>query len=224
MTIETLGDTAVVLDLGRSGDDAVLGRVQALAAGLAARRPPGVIEVVPAFCSVTVFYDPARIESLEKLCRELRRRAQDSKKLSEPIRTRVVEIPVCYGGDQGPDLERVADQAGLSPNEVAELHSGVRYRVNAIGFAPGFPYLGGLPPRLHTPRRDTPRPRVPEGSVGIGSALTGIYPLAGPGGWNLIGRTPLELFRPRRVRPALLAVGDTVRFRVISEEEFLAWK
>jgi len=136
----------------------------------------------------------------------------------------VVEIPVCYGGEYGPDLAVVAAHTGLTPEEVIQLHSAAEYRVHAIGFSPGFPYLGGLPPRLNTPRRATPRPSVPAGSVGIGSAQTGVYPVASPGGWNLIGRTPRALFRLHKSPPALLLIGDRVKFRPITPGEFAAWK
>jgi inhibitor of KinA len=137
---------------------------------------------------------------------------------------RLVEIPVCYGGEHGPDLEAVAARAGVEPAEAARLHSKAVYTVQAIGFTPGFPYLAGLPAALHAPRRPTPRETVPAGSVGIGGAQTGVYPLASPGGWNLIGRTPLRLFRAEEANPSVLRVGDRVRFRPITVEEFAAWK
>jgi len=123
-----------------------------------------------------------------------------------------VEIPVIYGNDAGPDLQVVADHAGLTPQQVVELHSSIDYVVYFIGFQPGFPYLGGLDDRLHTPRRAEPRLSVPAGSVGIGGSQTGIYPLATPGGWQLLGRTPVALFNPRQQPPTLLRPGDSVRF------------
>jgi inhibitor of KinA len=139
------------------------------------------------------------------------------------VRERV--IPVCYGGEFGPDLAEVAAHAGLDEGATSALHSGAKYRVHAVGFAPGFPYLAGLPGKLHIPRRATPRTRVPAGSIGIGGAQTGVYPLSTPGGWRLIGRTPLRLFRPENeTEPALLRPGDRVRFQAISPEEFAAWK
>jgi allophanate hydrolase subunit 1 len=131
-----------------------------------------------------------------------------------------VEIPVCYGGEHGPDLDAVAAHAGLSRDEVVARHAGAGYTVAMLGFAPGFPYLLGLDPALHVPRRANPRTRVPSGSVAIGGAQTGIYPRELPGGWHLIGRTPRALFDPARNPPCLLAPGDRVRFRTITADEF----
>ena len=224
MTLSPLGDNAVVLEFGQEVDEAVVMRVRALAAALELHPPVGVTEVVPAFTTVTVFYDLAHIGSYEQLCAELRTRAGRAAS-RPPFETgKLVEIPVCYGGDFGPDLAAVAERAGLSPEEAAQLHQRTEYRVHAIGFLPGFPYLGGLPARLRTPRRASPRLQVPAGSVAIGGAQTGIYPLASPGGWNLIGRTPLALFRADAHPSARLRVGDRVKFRPLSPEEFAAWK
>jgi KipI family sensor histidine kinase inhibitor len=133
---------------------------------------------------------------------------------------RLIEIPVCYGGEYGPDLDAVAKRAGLAPDEIVARHTAAEYAVAMIGFAPGFPYLLGLDPALATPRRTDPRTRVPAGSVAIGGAQTGIYPRELPGGWQLIGRTPLVLFDPRREPPCLLAPGDGLRFRAIRADEF----
>lgn len=224
MMLAPLGDNAVVLEFGQEIDEAVVMRVRALAAALEHNPPAGVTDVVPAFTSVTVFYDLARIGGYDQLCAELRTRA--GRAMSRPPFEvgKVVEIPVCYGGDFGPDLAAVAERANLSPEAAAELHQRGEYRVHAIGFLPGFPYLGGLSARLRTPRRASPRLQVPAGSVAIGGAQTGIYPLVSPGGWNLIGRTPLALFRAGENPPALLRTGDRVKFRALSLEEFAAWK
>lgn len=224
MTFTPLGDSAVVVALGSSPDETVVRRVRTLAEVLDRDRPTGVIEVVPAFSAVTVFYDASHIVSYERLCEELEIRAARAETATVSQATRVWEIPVCYGGDFGSDLAEVAARAGLSPAKVIELHTGADYLVQAIGFAPGFAYLGGLPEKIHTPRRATPRTGVPAGTVGIGGAQTGVYPLATPGGWNLIGRTPLKMFDAMRAEPALLHAGDCVRFRPISEEEFFKWR
>jgi inhibitor of KinA len=224
MTLFPLGDAALVLEFGHQLDDATLAQVRALAASLGRDPPAGVTDVVPAFASVTVFYDLGQGVTYDQLCGELRTRAGRAASRPPFATTRAVEIPVCYGGEFGPDLGLVAAHAGLSTEEVVALHSGGDYRVHAIGFVPGFPYLGGLPVQLHTPRRATPRTQVPAGAVGIGGAQTGVYPLATPGGWNLIGRTPLALFRPTEEPPALLHAGDTVKFRPITMEEFAAWR
>ncbi|MBX6395501.1 MAG: 5-oxoprolinase subunit PxpB, partial [Alicyclobacillaceae bacterium] len=136
---------------------------------------------------------------------------------------RLVEIPVCYGGEFGPDLAYVADYHGLTPERVIEIHSSTEYRVYMIGFAPGFPYLGGLSPELATPRKTSPRLTIPAGSVGIAGNQTGVYSVSTPGGWQIIGRTPLVLFRPDLHPPSLLKAGDRVRFYPISREEFTRW-
>ena len=224
MTLSPLGDAAVVLDLGPEIDEAAFARILALATALESNPPAGVTDVVPAFTTVTVFYDIARAGGYGQLCAELKARAERAASRPPFAAGRLIEIPVCYLDEFAPDLPQVAAHAGLAVNDIIALHSGVEYRVQAIGFVPGFPYLGGLPARLHTPRRATPRTQVPAGSVGIGGALTGVYPLATPGGWNLIGHTPLALFRTQEDPPALLRTGDRVKFKPISTEEFVAWK
>ncbi len=224
MTLSPLGDCAVVLRLGEVVDEAMVVKAQALAAAIAQRRLAGVVDIVPAFASVTVFYENARVASFAAFCAELEAIVARADSSAVGGETREVEIPVEYGGEAGPDLDEVALHAGLSPAAVVALHTGAAYRVHAIGFAPGFAYLGGLPAQLETPRRSTPRPLVPAGTVGIGGNLTGVYPLATPGGWNLLGRTPLALFDPARAEPALLRGGDRVRFRAISREDFVALK
>jgi inhibitor of KinA len=232
MIFSALGDTAVVVALGSGIDEAVLPRVRALTTLLARDRPPGVVDVVPAYSTVTVFYEPGRLavngpRPYEQVCRFISERARqlDGEAKKKPAQAaRVVEIPVSYGGEHGPDLLEVAQHGGLEESEVITLHTKADYLVHAIGFAPGFPYLGGLPAKLSTPRRTTPRLNVPAGSVGIGGGQTGIYPLMTPGGWQIIGRTPLTLFRPGESEPALLRVGDKVKFRAITPEEFAQWK
>lgn len=224
MTLRPLGDTAVVLALGDTVDDAMLARVRVLTQAIEHHRLRGVVDIVPAFASVTVFYDLAHLGDFAAFCAELEAIAARAQDAMERVDPRLVEVPVCYGGEFGPDLEHVAERAGLPPTGVVALHSGADYRVHAIGFAPGFAYLGGLPAQLHTPRRPTPRAKVAPGTVGIGGAQTGVYPLATPGGWNLIGRTPLKLFNPARAEPALLRAGDRVRFRPISPNDFIDYK
>jgi inhibitor of KinA len=224
MTLKPLGDSAVVASLGTDIDDAALRRVGRLAEALEHDRPAGVVDLVPAFASVTVFYDAAQSGGYERLCAEIVARAQRMETGEVGRETRMTVIPVCYGGAGGADLAEVAAQAGLSADEVVGLHTGGDYLVQAIGFAPGFAYLGGLPERIHTPRRKTPRTEVPAGTVGIGGAQTGVYPLVTPGGWNLIGRTPLRLFDSARKEAALLRTGDRVKFRAISGEEFALWR
>lgn len=222
MTLSSLGDSAVVLTLAGKVDEAMAARVQALAVEIGRHPPTGTVDVVPAFATIAIFYDLSRVGSYERFCAELRVIAGRADATAVSSAPRRVEIPVCYGGEFGPDLTELAVKHGMPAEAIAARHCGGDYLVHAIGFAPGFPYLGGLPPELATPRRATPRALVPGGSVGIGGSQTGIYPLATPGGWNLIGRTPLRLFDPARTPPALLAAGDRVAFRAVSETEFHA--
>lgn len=223
MKITTLGDSAILIEVG---DDAFA--VRALAAALLDRKPPGVFEIVPAYTTVAVFYNPLQLANggtttpdaaIRAWVKEVGEAAPHAK--PAPGRERV--IPVCYGGESGPDLESMASDKGMAVDEIVRLHSSAVYSVRAVGFSPGFPYLSGLPEALHTPRRASPRTVVPAGSVGIGGAQTGIYTLATPGGWNLIGRTPLRLFRPEAAEPAWLRVGDIVRIEPITQEQFKAW-
>jgi KipI family sensor histidine kinase inhibitor len=218
--IGRLGDAALLLELDGRIDAATSARVHLLAGLLAERRFPWVRDVVPAYASLAVFvevdaidegHDPMVVAE-EALCPFLSHPAGTQSAALE----RCVEIPVRYGGEDGPDLARVAEHAGLRPADVVRRHAAGEYIVAMLGFAPGFPYLLGLDPQLATPRLATPRTRVPAGSVAIGGGQTGLYPRTSPGGWNLIGRTDLALFDPRREPPALLAPGDRVRFVVVA--------
>jgi len=229
MKLEPLGDSAVVATLGTEILPETLALVLAWSEAIAGARGRGVTDVVAAYTTVTVFYDPSQFaapagDAFAQVCQFIRSCAPRAGAPVHGPAARLVEIPVCYGGELGPDLGTVAGRAGLAAAEAAALHAGADYQVYAVGFTPGFPYLGGLPAALHTPRRDTPRPRVPAGSVGIGAAQTGVYPLASPGGWQIIGRTPLSLFRPTLDPAALLRPGDRVRFRSISQAEFESWR
>ena len=180
----------------------------------------GVRNLHPAYCSVLVKFDPLRYrhEDIERILKEYLERLADVT-LTNP---RQVEIPVCYGGEHGPDLLDVTAIRGMTPEQVIELHSSVTYVVYFLGFVPGFAYLGELPEALVTPRLATPRRTVPPGSVGIAGNQTGVYPVATPGGWRLLGRTPLSMFRPDRTELSLLSIGDHVRFTPISAEKFAA--
>jgi inhibitor of KinA len=181
---------------------------------------PGVRNLHPAYCSVLVKFDPLkwRHEELEEILERYIGRLADVS-LPEP---RHVEIPVCYGGEHGPDLIDVSSMLRMTPEQVIELHSSATYLVYFLGFVPGFAYLGGLPQALVTSRLPTPRRSVPVGSVGIAGSQTGVYPFATPGGWRLLGRTPVSLFRPDRNELSALSIGDRVRFAPISGEQFAA--
>lgn len=171
---------------------------------------PGVRNLHPGYASVLVSFDPLQAEP-SALAAAIRERYAQAAALPLP-EPRTIEIPVVYGGEYGPDLDAVAAHHQISSEEVIALHSGADYLVYFLGFSPGFPYLGGLPSSLATPRLDAPRRHVPVGSVAIGGNQTGVYPVASPGGWRLIGRTPLRLFRPDRTPPSLLRMGDHVKF------------
>ena len=171
--------------------------------------PPGILNLHPAYASVLIDFDPRRWThtAVEEWVSE-RLAAAESTAAPEG---RTVEIPVQYGGEFGPDLEDVARHTGLAPDEVVRRHAAERYLVYFVGFSPGFPYLGGMPPELATPRLAAPRKRVPAGSVAIGGSQTGIYSVESPGGWRIIGRTGLRLFDPQAIPPALVGAGDSVR-------------
>nr|WP_272501350.1 5-oxoprolinase subunit PxpB [Silvania hatchlandensis] len=202
-----LGETAVVLELEPPVTLATQKRIWRLTQRLG--EIPEVVEAIPGMNNITVVLRNPHSVALDAIER-LQRWWEESEAL-EPD-SRFIEIPVVYGTAAGPDLGEVARHAGLSEKQVVELHASIDYVVWFLGFQPGFPYLGGLPERLATPRRDEPRLQVPAGSVGIGGSQTGIYPLVTPGGWQLIGHTPLPLFDPQRDEPVLLRPGDTVRF------------
>ena len=226
MRLFPLGDAAVVLEFGSSISPATHRAIAAFSAGLARQPFAGLRETVPAFTTLTVYYDPwllsenGRQQPYERVAEILRQLLATTPATGAAAATSVVEIPVCYGGELGPDLAFVAQHAGLTMGEVIALHAGAEYLVHMIGFAPGFPYLGGLDARLATPRRPQPRALVPAGAVGIAGPQTGIYSLPTPGGWQLIGRTPWRLFNPEWAAPSRLRAGQHLRFVPIDAAEF----
>jgi inhibitor of KinA len=217
--LSPLGDCAVVIAFGDEIDRATNWRVKAFSDRLGAASLPAIVEHIPTFTNVTVIYDPLSA-NYKDLVADIERviEAMPAKILGGDART--VGIPVCYGGEFGPDLESVAERNNLSPDEVVAIHCESTYPVYMIGFAPGFPYLGGMSERISAPRLDTPREKIPAGSVGIAGMQTGVYPIETPGGWRLIGRTPLRMFNPTRDRPSLLQAGDLVRFTAINKVEY----
>ncbi|NDK57462.1 5-oxoprolinase subunit PxpB [Pontibacter fetidus] len=221
-----LGDAAVVLQFGDTIATETHNLVRSFATYLQLHPFRGLIEFVPAFTTVTVYYNPwilaeqdtlSPYERIQVLMLDMLRHL---KKESQVYTSREVNIPVCYGGKFGPDLAYVANHNHLTPEEVIAIHTSGSYQVYMIGFAPGFPYLGGLDERIAAPRKKTPRAVIPAGSVGIAGRQTGIYPIQTPGGWQLIGCTPLALFNPNRKQPSLLQAGDTVKFVAITPDEF----
>jgi len=232
-----LGDHAIMVKLGERPEEA-FPSIVTLLAYLDDHPLPGQVEIVPGYTTVVIYYDPAEIEALlhspgsyhtKSICpydyvsEQLHNLIQTLDARDAPP-AREVEIPVCYGGEYGPDLDDVARRNGLKSEEVIAIHCSAAYVVHMIGFAPGFPYLGGMDPRIATPRKAVPRTSVAAGSVGIAGEQTGVYPIETPGGWNVIGRTPLKLFRPERDPPSLLRPGDIVRFKPITEDVFARWE
>ena len=211
-------DAALLAVLAAEPSESATAAVLALRAALAASPPPGLVDLRPAYTSLLVVFDPRTTthEGIERIVMPL---LPPPGLALEPA-GREVEIPVCYEGENGPDLADVARGAGLATEEAVALHAGASYRVEFLGFSPGFAYLLGLPSRLATPRLPAPRLRVPAGSVGIAGGQTGLYPRATPGGWRLVGRTPVPLFDPGREGASLLLPGDAVRFVPVSRHEF----
>ena len=215
------GDRALVVEFGDRIDRALNAEVLRLDTSLRSSELAGVVETVPTFRSLMVHYDPlvTTRANLERAIASLLDRKPGSRSTGTLWR-----VPVCYDGEFAPDLAEVAHLTGLSPGEVIALHSGTRYHVYMLGFLPGFPYMGDLPPRLALPRRADPRVRVLAGSIAIATTLTAIYPYESPGGWHLIGATPIRLFDPERAQPALFAPGDTVQCEPVDPLAFASIK
>lgn len=220
--ILTAGDSALLIEFEQKIAPEINAQITAFVHLLKEQHIEGVTDLIPAFASLLINYDPrvigykdlkARIEELLKI--EVSEEAGDA---------RVFEIPVCYGGEYGPDIANIAENAGISEQEVIGIHCSKDYLIYMLGFLPGFVYLGGLDERIHTPRLANPRISIPAGSVGIAASQTGIYPLNSPGGWQLLGMTPVKTYDPERETPILVEAGDYIRFVPVTEEEFLKIK
>ena len=220
--IRIMGDRAVLVELGEGIHPKINQKVRALHTGLATHAFKGIKDLVPSYRSLMVVYDPLIItlNSLQSQLNQIWSNLDDTRQ-PEP---RIVEIPVVYGDQYGPDLEWIADYHQMSPHEIIRLHTQPLYQVYMIGFMPGYPYMGEVPDEIVTPRRKTPRTHVPAGSVGIAQKQTGIYPVASPGGWQIIGRTPMRLFDPKGQPPCFIEMGDRIKFNVITEQELLGWR
>ena len=216
--IVAAGDSAWLIEFDNRIDPAVNARAIAVARAVRAAKWPAVRDVVTAYRSVAVYVDPLAADA-ERVRADLDHlvKATSAADTADEV---VVTVPVCYGGEFGPDLSEVAAFAGCSERDVIDRHTGLEYRVYMVGYVPGFPYMGTVDGRIAAPRRQTPRVRVPSGSVGIAGLQTGIYPRETPGGWNLIGRTPLRPFDERRPEPCLFKAGSRVRFVSITPAEF----
>lgn len=221
MKIDALGDSALIINLADEISDSsrLLARVLSAAETIERAKLSGVVDVTSSYESVAVFFDLTHVEpDIEDKIRTLI--ASAGVRVSG--KKRRVEIPVCYEEEFALDLERVANHTSLTPDAIVALHSSADYTVACIGFMPGFPFLAGLPQQLCVPRLESPRTKVSAGSVAIANAQAGVYPLESPGGWNVLGRTPVQLFRVDESPPTLLRPGDRVRFRRITREEFEA--
>jgi inhibitor of KinA len=216
--IVTAGDSALIVEFEDRIDPAVNARAIACADALQAAGLPGVRDVVPTFRSVAVYFDPLHTDG-DVLFARVEAAAAAASAGAEASRT-PIRIPVCYGGDFGPDLSALAAFSHLDEHAVVAAHTARTYRVFMLGFVPGFAYLGTVDERIAMPRRSAPRVRVPAGSVGIAGVQTGIYPTETPGGWQIIGRTPVKPFDPDRTEPFLLKAGDAVEFYAIDPDRF----
>ena len=222
LKFRTMGNRSLLVELGDEISPSVNQRVQELFTAMDMHPVDGVRELVPSYRSLLVIYDPLNISpaDLEHTIRDTYHNL-DQAELPEP---RTIDIPIVYGGEQGPDLESVAQYHHITPQEVIDYHTRPIYRVYMIGFTPGYPYLGEVPDAISTPRRETPRILVPQGSVGIAQKQTGIYSVDSPGGWQIIGWTPVDLFDPQAQPPSLLMMGDRVRFQAISAQDASQWQ
>lgn len=227
--IRPLGDSALVIQVGEGISEDAHIKIKSIMSLIEKHSFEGFIETVPAYNSVTVYYSPVDVyfsnrnkknvlpyEIVKAILLDLLTKSFSA----ESTKERIVKIPVVYGGEMGPDLEYVAAYHGLTPDEVINIHCNGDYLVYMLGFSPGFPFMGGMDKQIATPRKETPRLAISPGSVGIAGHQTGIYPLETPGGWQIIGRTPLPLFLPEQSPPTLLQTGDRIRFYPISIDEY----
>lgn len=212
------GDTSLSVEFGNEISEAINRRIRAFGLALEAAAIPGVTELVPTYRSMMIHYDPEVI-GYEALKARLTAVLGGLDQVALPP-SQVLEIPVLYGGEAGPDLAFVAEHAGLTPEEVIARHTRPEYLIYMLGFTPGFTYLGGLNEKIHTPRLTQPRVKIPGGSVGIAGSQTGVYPIDSPGGWQLIGRTPVKLYDPNRAEPILPRAGQYIKFRAVDQAEF----
>ncbi len=216
------GDKALVVEFGNEINPRINRKVRNMFLAIKKNKPEFIGDMIPTFRSLLVYYDPIKIslQSLEEYLRILETDMVDFE-IPEP---KITVLPVVYGGQYGPDLEDVAEQNKLTQEEVVKIHTQTDYLIFMLGFTPGFPYLGGMSQRIATPRLMVPRTLIPAGSVGIADKQTGVYPIDSPGGWRLIGRTPVKLYDPYSEPPVVLSAGDYVRFASVEEEDYIRIK
>ncbi|MBC2456894.1 MULTISPECIES: 5-oxoprolinase subunit PxpB [Clostridium] len=224
--ISQISETAALVEFGRKISEDINKKVRTFCTYLDEKPFYGMVEYVPAFTSVSVIYNPLdmKSESPYEVVKVILDNIISKLDFSLEDEEHIVEIPVCYGGEFGQDIEQVAKINNITVDEVIKIHSEGKYLVYMIGFAPGFPYLGGMSEKIAAPRRESPRIAIPAGSVGIAGMQTGVYPIETPGGWQLIGKTPLKLFDLKRNSKSLLKAGDIVKFYPISYEEYVQLK
>jgi KipI family sensor histidine kinase inhibitor len=220
--ILTAGDSSLLVEFGHEISPEINRKISSTVQLMKEQHIEGIVDIIPTYCSLLVNYDPLVI-SYNDLKKRLEGLVKVDVKSGEEKKT-IVEIPVCYGGEYGPDIANIAEHAGLTEEEVIKIHSSKDYLIYMLGFLPGFTYLGGLDERIHTPRLASPRIKIRAGSVGIGGSQTGIYPLDSPGGWQLMGMTPVKTYDPDREVPILVEAGQYIRFIPIDEAEYLRIK
>lgn len=220
MEIFPAGDCALVVEFGNRIEEEINDKVHALSAYLKKREVKGIRETLPAFRSLMVFYDPSETDFF-KLSKIIRHYKPSDERHCKKIKRKLI-VPCCYGGEYGPDLNNMSALTGVGQKEIIRIHGETDYKIYMLGFLPGFVYLGGLNEKIAVPRLDTPRIKIPARSVGIGGNQTGVYPISSPGGWQLIGRTPLDFYDPDSASPILCKAGEYIRFVSINETEYHA--
>lgn len=215
------GDSGLVIEFGNEISEGINRRITYVTGKLDQAKLPGILDIIPTYRSILVNFDPFCISAGEIV--DIAAAAMNDFSASPGTAGgEVIEIPVLYGGEKGPDMDVISAHTGLPPEEVIRIHSSVEYLIYMIGFTPGFPYLGGMPKEIATPRLQKPRALIPAGSVGIAAGQTGIYPVESPGGWQLLGRTPVKIFDHRRDPPFLLAAGNYLKFVPVTEDTYAA--
>ncbi|MCP8617837.1 5-oxoprolinase subunit PxpB [Salirhabdus salicampi] len=219
LTIKPIGDVAIRIQFSSDIREEVNHQLQAFIQKIEGENVPGIIECIPTYNTVAIYYNPNLIEYRNLV--QLVETMYEKPSLVQSVRPTVFEIPVLYGNDYGPDLQFVADYHNITIDEVIDEHANKEYLIFMMGFVPGFPYLGGLSENVSVPRLENPRPKVASGSVGIGGKQTGIYPVSVPSGWRIIGRTPLQLINMNKMPPTFLKSGNYIKFLPVSEKEYI---
>lgn len=217
------GDSALIIELGNEISPSINFKLKKITEFLDNLNKKGIKDLLPTYRSIIIYYNPL-VLSFNEIKKLIEENCKFENKVEEKIEKEIVEIPVLYGGEYGPDIENIANHNKLSVEDVIKIHTSGEYLIYMLGFTPGFPYLGGMSKEIVTPRLKEPRTKIPAGSVGIAGEQTGVYPIESPGGWQLLGRSPLNFFNPKSEKPFLLKAGQYIKFISIKEEEFLKLK